>query len=212
LISFERRTGLRVLQVGVVRAEARTAAIRLLEGTGESDGARWFRELYQRHSDDVRDTIALHGGPRVDAEDLVQEVFLAVHRKRDLLRQYREPGGWLHLAALRVVWKERRRARVLRALTLGILSFADDLQQPDAIFERREATQWIYAILERLPERQRQALLLSQVDGLTSVEIGRLVGCPEQTVRSRLFHARRFIAKALARRAKAEKRRERGER
>jgi RNA polymerase sigma factor (sigma-70 family) len=95
---------------------------------------------------------------------------------------------------------------VLRALSLGILSFADERHQPDAVFERWEATQWVYAVLDRLPERQRQALLLSQVDGLTSVEIGRLLKCPEQTVRSRLFHARRFIAKALARRAKAEQR------
>jgi hypothetical protein len=66
-----------VLQVGVVRAQAKTAAVRLLESSGNADGARWFRELYERHSDDVRDTIALHGGPQVDAEDLVQEVFLA---------------------------------------------------------------------------------------------------------------------------------------
>jgi len=206
-----------VLTVGVVRAGARTAAIRLLDGTRDSrdslssrdaEDALWFRELYERHSDDVRDTIALHAGPRVDAEDLVQEVFLAAHRKRDRLRGYREPGGWLHLAALRVVWKERRRARVLRTLTLGILSFADDHQQPDTVFERQEASEWVYEVLERLPERQRQVVLLSQAEGLTSVEIGRLLGCPEQTVRSRLFHARRFIAKALARRIREEQRRE----
>jgi RNA polymerase sigma-70 factor (ECF subfamily) len=166
----------------------------------ESEEIQWLQDLYQRHSDHVRDVIFRHAGPRVDAEDLVQEVFLAAHRKRQEVRAYAEPGGWLHLAALREVWKERRRRRTLRYLSLGMLSRSDQGDEsPEGAFQRRELAEWAYALLDRLPERQRQAFLLSQVEGFTSVEIGRMLGCPEETVRSRIFHARRAFAKLVAR-------------
>ncbi len=176
----------------------------------QSEDIQWLLELYNRHSDHVRDVILRHAGPQVDAEDLVQEVFLAAHRKLHELRTFTAPGGWLFLAALREVWKERRRRRALRFLSLGMLNRIDESESPDAAFQRREIAEWAFAILDGLPERQRQAFLLSRVEGFSSAEIGRMCGCPEETVRSRVFHARRAFAKAVARRALALERKARG--
>jgi RNA polymerase sigma-70 factor (ECF subfamily) len=226
---------LRVLKRRVVRIEARALrvdstdlrglapnrptpirpmvkAVPYAKPVAEGDEVQWLQDLYDRHSDHVRNVILRHAGPQVDAEDLVQEVFLAAHRKRHELRAYAEPGGWLHLAALREVWKERRRSRTLRYLSLGMLTRTDESESADNAFQRRELADWAYAILDRLPERQRQAFLLSQVEGFTSAEIGRMLDCPEETVRSRVFHARRAFAKAVARRALADDARRRGSR
>jgi RNA polymerase sigma factor (sigma-70 family) len=159
----------------------------------------WLRELYNRHSDHVREVIVRHGGPEIDAEDLVQEVFLAAHRKLDDLRAYELPGGWLHLAALREVWKTRRRARMRSFLKLGIASIASEQELPDAAFERREVARWVYSVLDRLPHLQREALLLFHAEGFSSAEIARMLGCPEETVRTRVFYARRAFVKAVER-------------
>jgi RNA polymerase sigma-70 factor, ECF subfamily len=186
---------------GPVSARAVVEAVRDPQLAATTEEIRWLLELYNCHSDHVRDVILRHGGPGVDAEDLVQEVFLAAHRKRRLLRAYTEPGAWLHIAALREVWKERRRRRTLRFLSLGMLTQIDEGEAPDAAFQRRELAEWAYQILDRLPERQRQAFLLSQIEGFSSADIGRMCGCPEETIRSRVFLARRAFAKAAARRS-----------
>jgi RNA polymerase sigma-70 factor, ECF subfamily len=200
-----------VLKGNVVPTEASAISIRFRVGPADDpeavaslEATAWLQGLYDRFSDQVRDVALRHGGPGVDAEDIVQEVFLAAFRKRRELGAYAEPGGWLHVAAPREVWKARRRARMWRLLTFGIVTCAIEEESPDSLFERRELAEWVYAVLDRLPEPQRQAFLLSQLEGLSSGTIGRMLGCPETTIRSRIFLARRAFARAAARRRSLE--------
>jgi RNA polymerase sigma factor (sigma-70 family) len=184
----------------VFRSQSKDGADRpTVKVVTDPESLDWLRELYNRHSDQVREVIVRHGGPDIDAEDLVQEVFLAAHRKLEDLRRYEAPGGWLHLAALREVWKTRRRARMRSYLRLGIASIASEQELPDMAFERHEVARWVYAVLDRLPELQREALLLFHAEGLSALEIARMLRCPEETVRTRVFYARRSFVKAVQR-------------
>jgi RNA polymerase sigma factor (sigma-70 family) len=165
----------------------------------DPEDIQWLASLYDEYSDRIRDVILRHGGPGTDAEDLLHEVFLAAHRKIGLLRAYVDPGGWLHLAALREVWKVKRRGRLWAALSLGLVSQPQEQCPQESAFLQHESARWVYAVLNKLPLGQREALVLFYFEGLTSIEIGRLLGCPEETVRSRIFHGKRSFMKVVDR-------------
>jgi RNA polymerase sigma-70 factor, ECF subfamily len=181
----------------------RKKALRLVEGLGwrsePGDVLAWLEELYERHSDYVRGVVAHHGGPQLDAEDVVQDVFMLAHRKSASLMRHAEPRAWLHLATLREVWSARRRARVARLFRLGWHGHESAPEGPEGAYAHREESAVFYALLERLSEKQRTVFLLFHVENRTSAEIAELVGCPEPTVRTRLFHARRAFATAAER-------------
>jgi RNA polymerase sigma factor (sigma-70 family) len=181
----------RVISGGVLSRPIATVA--------DNSDVDWVRDLYNRHSDYVRGVVVSHGGPEIEAEDLVQEVFLAAHRKIRILRSYSEPRAWLHLAALREVWKVRRRIRVQKLLPFGAILRGEERPAPDAVYAQNERVRWLYQMLDELPHRQREALILFHIEGLNSAEIGRLLGCPEETIRSRVFHGRRKLLSALDR-------------
>jgi RNA polymerase sigma factor (sigma-70 family) len=189
---------------GMLRVESNGVRLRPVEPIAEPADVDWLRDLYNRYSDQVRAVVVRHGGPQVDAEDLVQEVFLAAHRKIQTLREYAVPAAWLHLAALREVWRVRRRARLMRFLPFGVAPTAEEIPLPDIVCAHSEGVTWLYRALEKIPGRQREALILYHVEGLTSVEIGRLLGCPDQTVRSRIFHGRRALLAAVKRQRRRE--------
>jgi RNA polymerase sigma-70 factor (ECF subfamily) len=78
---------------------------------------------------------------------------------------------------------------------------------PLAAFEQTEATRRLYALLDKLPEKQRAVFVLFELEGSSGEQIAEAVGCPVPTVWTRLFHAR----KTLARFASAELAREQRE-
>jgi RNA polymerase sigma factor (sigma-70 family) len=193
----------------VLPIEAMRGSVRpILGGVGDTEDVQWLAEVYRAHSDEVRNLILRLGGPGIDAEDLVHEVFLAAQRKTRLLRTYDELGGWFHLAAVREVWRVRRRARRRRYLSWGLVPDPADRKMEDPEFRQRETAEWVYAVLEKLPIRQREALVLSYLQGLTSAEIGQMLGCPEETVRARVFHGRKAFVKAVQREQERERSRE----
>ena len=135
-----------------------------------------------------------------DAEDAVQEAFMRVLRHRDTLSEVRDQRVWL----IRIVWNivlDRKRrsktrpetddvAELARVLPAGGLG-ADDL----AVAAQHHAH--VLACVEQLPAKERQVLMLSAFEELTSVEIATVLGITESSVRSRLFRARNLMAGLL---------------
>lgn len=138
-----------------------------------------------------------------DAEDAVQETFLRVLRHRDDLDEVRDQRVWLVRIVWNIVLDRKRRAktrpetddvselvRVLPATGLG----ADD---------RAAAAQHhahILALVDQLPPKEREVLMLSAFEELSSVEIAAVLGITESSVRSRLFRARNLMAERMDRR------------
>jgi RNA polymerase sigma-70 factor (ECF subfamily) len=130
----------------------------------------------------------------------VQEAFMRVLRHRDTLSEVRDQRVWL----IRIVWNivlDRKRrsktrpetddvAELARVLPAGGLG-ADDL----AVAAQHHAH--VLACVEQLPAKERQVLMLSAFEELTSVEIATVLGITESSVRSRLFRARNLMAGLL---------------
>lgn len=155
-----------------------------------------LEELYEGHARHVRALIGRLLGPGADPEDLVQEVFLTAWRKRSQLR-----GGdmrpWLHEVAVRLASAERRRAWFRRVVGLEDAGAVVDWRTPDWTAESNDAKRIVYAALDKLSERRRTVFILYELQELSGEEIAQALGCPLNTVWTRLHHARRDFKAAL---------------
>ena len=137
-----------------------------------------------------------------DAEDAVQEAFLRVLRHRDSLDEVRDHRVWL----IRIVWNivlDRKRRAKTRPETDDVEDLARVLPANGLSAEQRAAAAQhharVLACVERLPQKERQVLMLSAFEELSSVEIASILGITESSVRSRLFRARNLMADLLER-------------
>jgi RNA polymerase sigma-70 factor, ECF subfamily len=137
-----------------------------------------------------------------DAEDAVQEAFLRVLRHRDKLEEIRDHRVWLVRIVWNVVLDRKRRART-RPETDDIADIARVLPMQELSAEERAAAAQhhahVLACVDKLPSKERQVLLLSAFEELSSVEIAAVLGITESSVRSRLFRARNLMATLLDR-------------
>ena len=135
-----------------------------------------------------------------DAEDAVQEAFLRVLRHRETLGEIRDHRVWL----VRIVWNivlDRKRRAKTRPETDDIADLARVLPANGLSAEQRAAAVQHHAqvlgCVEKLPAREREVMLLSAFEELSSVEIAAVLGVTESSVRSRLFRARNLLAELL---------------
>ena len=132
-----------------------------------------------------------------DADDAAQDAFLSALVK---LRQYdpgRPFGPWLTRIAVNAATDRRRRRAVRRAEPLENYLAAGGTS-PDAETDRRALGLRLRQALAELPERRRMAVVLFDVEGFTHAEVGRILGIPEGTARSEVFHARRALRVLLS--------------
>ena len=135
-----------------------------------------------------------------DAEDAVQEAFMRVLRHRDRLDEVRDRRVWL----IRIVWNvvlDRKRRMKTRPETDDVAELVRVLPwQGLSAEEMASAAQHharVLGCVDRLPEKERQVLVLSAFEELPSVEIAEVLGITESSVRSRLFRARNLLAGML---------------
>src|SRR5438093_3651166 len=169
-----------------------------------------FEVVYEAHHDYIYGlTYALLGDAQ-DAEDVTQDVFLSVYKS---LSSYQsERAGlrtWLTTLAVNACRAHRRRNFLRRlwqrnggdgedALSVVDLSL---LAAPEDHALQSEVRRTLKEALDRLRYEHRTALVLYYYLDLPCQEIARILGCPEGTVYSRLYYARRTVQAYLEHRA-----------
>jgi RNA polymerase sigma-70 factor (ECF subfamily) len=132
------------------------------------------------------------------ADDVVHEVFLVVARRLGEFRQEASIRTWLFAITYRAVQRMARdRARYGRRRRDFALAEASRLPAEPAA--RSEAGQYLRVLLGRLDEAKRVVFILAELEGMTSVEIGQLLGLKPPTVDSRLRAARTALGRMIAR-------------
>jgi RNA polymerase sigma-70 factor (ECF subfamily) len=135
-----------------------------------------------------------------EAEDAVQEAFLRVLKHRDKLGESRDLRVWLVRITWNVVLDRKRRGKT-RPENDDIADYArvlpsGDRRADDEIISSQEYGR-ILALVDRLPAKERQALLLSAVEELSTAQIASVLKTTESSVRSRIFRARRELSALL---------------
>jgi RNA polymerase sigma-70 factor, ECF subfamily len=155
-----------------------------------------FAELFRRHKNDVSRLVFRMLGPTADAEDVVQEVFLQVHKSLGQFQGQAKFTTWLHRVTVNVVLMVRRAARSRPVFAGEPLEdvLADGRLLPDEDTARRARIAAFRRLLDRLAEKKRTVFVLHELEGLSPAEIAEVVDAPVLTVRTRLFYARRELA------------------
>jgi RNA polymerase sigma-70 factor (ECF subfamily) len=190
-------------------ATATTAAVRGLTSAG----------IYREHAQRVAAWASRLGGPRrgADLEDVVQEVFLRVHRALPGFRGEAEVTTWLYRITENVVRERMRKERLRRFIGFdgstrsgpGDDPTADvpsPRPTPEGDLEHRERARMLYDALDRVSETYRNPFILFEIEGLPGEEVARLVGVKLPTLWVRLSRAREQVQVQLQKQLKGKRR------
>lgn len=162
-------------------------------------------ELFRNHSDDVHRIVARLLGPGAapaDVEDLVQQVFVAVHRALPRFRGDSKPTTWLYGIASRTVLGHlrgrRRHRRMVETLEAMQAVAPAATAHPENEAAQRQALHRVWRALMSIKPKKRVVFILFEIEGLTGKEIADALDIKEATVHTRLYHARRELDAALA--------------
>lgn len=158
-----------------------------------------FGELFRRHRTDVGRLVYRMLGPTPDAEDVVQEVFLQVHKSLGEFRGQAKFSTWLHRVTVNVVLMVRRAARSRPVFAGEPVNDTEPDRRllPDEDAQRRQRVAAFRRLLDRLAEKKRTVFELHELEGISPAEIAQIVDAPVLTVRTRLFYARRELAEMM---------------
>ena len=141
-----------------------------------------------------------------DARDICQETFLKVLEKAHRFRDGSRFSTWMYQIALNLC---RDRARKSRRWRLVVAEGADlpersavrhappDGADPARSVERAEKSAALLRALDGLPPEQREVVVLKEFEGLKFREIAEILGCPESTVKSRMYYGLSGVREAL---------------
>ncbi|HXJ21358.1 MAG TPA: sigma-70 family RNA polymerase sigma factor [Polyangia bacterium] len=179
-------------------------ANRNVVGPGQPPVPLDLDEIYRVHAPTVARWVGRLGGPRADVDDLVHEVFLVVDRQLPEFRGDAKLTTWLYRIAERVVRGRRRKDRIRGWLTRTRRADVERSVSPAPLtpieeLERRRASQTVYRILDRMPDRYREVLILFELEGTSGEEIAAMTGRKLATVWVHLHRARRRFLEEMDR-------------
>lgn len=173
--------------------------------TAES-GALDFDVVYREHRVAMAAVVRSVIGPSDELEDVLQHVFIEVHRALPRFEGRSRLSTWLYRIAVNVAIQHVRKRKRRRWLVLGGPAAADGheagrralVADDRGRVEDRQMLERIHESVARLTEKKRVVWQLHELQGLEPVEIAEILDIPMNTVRSRLLAARKDLMDDLA--------------
>lgn len=149
-----------------------------------------FEEFFEVESHTLFRRLCLVTGDRQEAEDVMQDAFLRIYERWDLVRSLEDPVGYLYRTAFNVFRRRARRAALAVKRQLRAAPPADE-------FAAADARHVVFQALARLTPRQRAALVLTELLGYTSEAAAELLGVRAVTVRALASQGRSAMREVL---------------
>jgi RNA polymerase sigma-70 factor (ECF subfamily) len=172
-----------------------------LASEGLPEAPPTFRVIYDGHFDFVWRFAANRGVPQSSLDDVVQEVFVVVHRQlvgfegRSALRTW---IAGITRNVVRSYLRKRGNQSPGEPLESDELYPSDELG-PAEVLEKKSASELLDMILDKMSELQREAFILCEIEGLSAVETAEALRVNENTLRTRLHDARKVFNAVSAR-------------
>lgn len=154
--------------------------------------------LYRKYHDTVTRWATRLTHSQSDAEDVAQEVFLVVQRRRGDYTRLENPASWLYRITTNIVrhrWRDQQRHGALGPESLADLP--DHMPSPLDDLERRRELELLGRACETLNEKQRELLWMWDVRRLATSDISAITGVKPETLRVRRFRARMQITRRM---------------
>lgn len=156
--------------------QAEDGVVELRRAREELMDPRTFEELFLEHHDRLYRALYFITGSAHDAEELMQEAFLKLWERWDSVDAIEDPVAWLFRVSLNGFRMRTRRARVAARRLVTASSPSDPFEDVDIREDLRR-------MLRSLPQRQRAALVLTQIFDYSSEQAARILGIRATTVR-----------------------------
>ncbi|MCG2588473.1 RNA polymerase sigma factor [Rhodohalobacter sulfatireducens] len=158
----------------------------------------WFEkqidELYPRLHRSMKAYLA---GSGVEAEDILQETFLKAYKNIDQFEGNANMYTWLYsIARNKCIDEFRKRKYESNRSSIPVEEYnieSDEFKSKD----QQEDTELLKEAISELPELLRSIVVMKSIDGLTYPEISDVTGVNEQTLKNRMFRARKQLADIL---------------
>jgi RNA polymerase sigma-70 factor (ECF subfamily) len=171
-----------------------------VEPTAEASCALTLAEVYETYFDFVWRSARRLGVASLHVDDVVQEVFLVVHRRLAEFEGRSSLKTWLFGITRRIVRDHRRSARRKPCEPLGAIEPVDlGAQGADAQLSQQQDAQLLHALLDELDEDKREAFVLSELEQMSGPEIAEALDVNLNTVYARLRAARTAFEQAVGR-------------
>lgn len=166
-----------------------------IDRSGEGTQVAGTDALYREHIGRARRLAFLLSGSEKDSDDIAHDAFLRCVGRFGLIREPERFGAYLNRAVTRAVLDQRRSTSRRLRREHRVAGGLPDRQASDAshLAERMD----VMAALEKLPDKQRAAVVLKYWLSYTETEIAKVLRCPVGTVKSRLARALATLRGAL---------------
>lgn len=155
---------------------------------------RSIGELYPRLH---RAMSAYLAGSIVEAEDILQETFLKAYRNINTFQKQSSLYTWLYSIARNLAideFRKRKHEKFRSSTPVDEFELASDVEATD---NNREEIQLLRKAIAKLPELLRSVVVMKTIDGMSYPEISEITGVNEQTLKNRMFRARKELAQSL---------------
>ena len=134
-----------------------------------------------------------------DAEDAAQETFLRLLKYAKKLDEVENPRLWLAKMAWRVALDRSKRPSQSEVDIAGVIEqLRSSEPHADDAIEQQQRMALLHRLIASLPPELREVVELSNVEDMTSADVGEMLGIPEGSVRGRLMRAREMMKLKLA--------------
>ncbi len=168
---------------------------RLLELVAEGDHDA-FTKVMEAHEDRIFSVCLRILSDRENALDATQETFITVFRKASQFEGKAAVGTWIYRIAVNTCYDQLRKAK--RRKTTALPDHYDPADPfAEETVESAGMRPEIRSALAKVPRDFRAAIVLADIEGLGLPEVGKALGVPVGTVKSRLYRGRRILARHI---------------
>lgn len=163
-----------------------------------------FKRVFEAHQERIYNTVLYMIQSAEEAKDVTQEVFVDVFLNIDNFKGQSKLTTWIYRIAinkalnhLRFKKAKKRLGAVLSIFNLSPVEDVPDFVQPSLILENKEQSEALYRAIDGLPEKQKTAFVLRQLEDLSYAEIAEVMQTTTPSVESLLFRAKQNLQKML---------------
>ena len=176
-----------------------------------------FEELVRKYQQTIINLVYHNIGYRADVEDVAQEIFSKIYFSLPRFDRKRPFFPWLYRIAINQCYDELRRARRRKMHTFTELGLEEtetidriiskNESAPGSSGDRPELKALLHKMLDALPNQQRMAIVLRDLEYMPYDKVAEILDCSEQAARLKVFRARarlrELIEKAMRRQERA---------
>lgn len=153
-----------------------------------------FSEFFRRYFDQLYLIMFKFTNRNIDAEDIVQAVFVKAWEKRQVFKEMEDPMSWFFISARNEYQDRFRKSRLSRRYQQYLQEVFDQSDiSPESILTNKEYANIYHQAISNLPEKQQMAYKLSRENGLTYDEIATEMKVEKSTVKEHIGRAIRSI-------------------